>query len=514
MSNVQRLTVGLAALLFGTSLTACSGGGTVATVNGQPISESAFNIKLEGTPMARTVLQQMVQDALIDQYAKNNNITVTDAEISAREDQIKQNFPAGSWDEMLKSRGLSEDDVHAALREQLILDKALGSQVKVAPAQIKDYFDKNRATFDKPEQVTARHILVPNLAEAQKVEQLLKSGQSFGDVAKQYSTDPGSKDKGGELGTFKKGQMVPAFDKVAFSAPVNAISAPVKSPFGYHIIQTEKKVAAGIKPLADVKDSIVQALEQQKQGAAEQQFAAQLTAEAQKNGLDKTAAAHGLHVVTTDYVAKDGVIGGLSDPAALLAGAFAADKGAAPAQASVGDGYAMFTVVDVKAARAPQFAEYKSHILDDYRTQKAPALLEQQTDKLDDRAKVLNDLKKAAAEMKVPFKTSDFVGQDGQVPDIGAMSGPASVAFSLPKGQISSAIDAEQAGVVLVVTDKQEPSADDIAKNFDQTREQLLSDQRDEIYHVFLGTLSKKYQDGNGIRMSQQAQTPGGIPGN
>ena len=79
MSKVQRLTVGLAALLFGTSLAACSGG-AVATVNGQPISESAFNAKLEGTPLARTVLQQMVQDVLIEQYAKNNNITVTDAE--------------------------------------------------------------------------------------------------------------------------------------------------------------------------------------------------------------------------------------------------------------------------------------------------------------------------------------------------------------------------------------------------------------------------------------------------
>ena len=111
----------------------------------------------------------MVQDALIDQYAKNNNINVTDAEINANEDQIKENFPAGSWDEMLKARGLTEADVHAALREQLILDKAL-SQVKITPAQIKDYFDKNHATFDKPEQVTARHILVPNLADAQKVE--------------------------------------------------------------------------------------------------------------------------------------------------------------------------------------------------------------------------------------------------------------------------------------------------------------------------------------------------------
>ncbi len=172
-----------------------------------------------------------------------------------------------------------------------------------------------------------------------------------------------------------------------------------------------------------------------KQGAAEQQFAAQLAAEAKKNGLDKTAAAHGLHAVTTDYVAKDGVIGGLSDAAALLTQAFATDKGAAPAQVSTGDGYAVFRWWISSRRMLRSLREYKSHILDDYREQKAPELLvEQETTKLDDRAKVLNDLKKAAAEMKVPFKSSDFVGQDGQVPDLGAMSGPGAVAFSLPKG--------------------------------------------------------------------------------
>ncbi|MFY9718271.1 MAG: peptidylprolyl isomerase, partial [Candidatus Cybelea sp.] len=217
MPKAHRLTVGLAALLFATSLAACAGSGAVATVNGQPISEASFQAKLEATPLARTVLQQMVQDVLIAQYAKTNNITVSDAEITQKEDQLKTNFPSGSWDEMLKSRGLTEDDVHSALKEQIILDKALAKDVSIKPAQVADYFNKNRATFDKPEQVTASHILVPNLAEAQKVEQLLKSGQSFDSVAKEYSTDPGSKDKGGELGTFRRGQMVPAFDKVAFS---------------------------------------------------------------------------------------------------------------------------------------------------------------------------------------------------------------------------------------------------------------------------------------------------------
>jgi peptidyl-prolyl cis-trans isomerase D len=112
----------------------------------------------------------------------------------------------------------------------------------------------------------------------------------------------------------------------------------------------------------------------------------------------------------------------------------------------------------------------------------------------------------------VPFKQSDLVGQDGQVTDLGAMSGPGAVAFTLAKGAISNAINAGQTGVVLSVTDKEEPTADEIAKNFDQTREQLLNTQREQIFRVFLGTISEKYQQGGGIRLTKQAAAPGGIP--
>ncbi|MGC1379694.1 MAG: peptidylprolyl isomerase [Candidatus Baltobacteraceae bacterium] len=272
MSKAQCITVGLAALLLGPSLAACSSGGTVATVNGQPISESAFDARLASSPMGRTVLQQMVQDQLIEQYAKNNNITVSDADITAREDQLKANFPSGAWDEMLKARGLSEADVRSALREQLILDKALAKDVTITPAQVKAYFDKNHGSFDKPEQVTARHILVPNLDEAQKVETQLKAGQSFASLAKQYSTDPGTKDKGGELGTFRRGQMVPAFDKVAFTAPVGAISAPVKSPFGYHIIQVESRTPGQKASLESATPQITDTLRQQQEAPLIQPF--------------------------------------------------------------------------------------------------------------------------------------------------------------------------------------------------------------------------------------------------
>jgi peptidyl-prolyl cis-trans isomerase D len=305
----------------------------------------------------------------------------------------------------------------------------------------------------------------------------------------------------------------PAYAKAAMGLNPGQTSGLVKSAFGYHIIQTEQKQVAGTKPLAEVKDAIVQVLQQQKQGAAEQQYAQQLATEAKKDGLEKAAAAHGLHVVTTDYVAKDGVIGGLSDASGLLAQAFATDKGAAPGTVSTGDGYAVFQVVDVKPAHAPDFATYKAHVLDDYREQKIPELMEQTTNKLADRAKVLNDLKKAAAEMKLPYKSSDLVGQDGQVTDVGAMNGPAKVAFDLPKGGISGPINTGQSGLVLTVVDKQEPSADDMAKNFEQTREQLLNAQREQIFRVFLGTLSQRYQDGGGVKLAKSAAATPAVPG-
>jgi peptidyl-prolyl cis-trans isomerase D len=399
--------------------------------------------------------------------------------------------------------------------------KLPGGKQPISDADIQAYYTAHAAEYKTEEQVKTRHILIASKAgadaqtdaaakaKAEDVQKQLKAGANFADLAKKYSDDPGSKDQGGELPLIPTASLDPAYAKAAMALNPGQTSGLVKSSFGYHIIQTEQKVAAGEKPLAEVKDSIVQVLTQQKQGAAEQQFAQQLAAEAQKNGLDKTAAAHGLKAVTTDYVAKDGVIGGLSDATELLNQAFAAQKGAAPATSATGDGFAVFQVLDVKPAHAPEFADYKPHILDDYRTEKLPGLLAQTTEKLDDRAKVLNDLKKAADELKIPFKSSDLVAQDGQVPDLGAMSGPGKVAFSLPKGQISGPINAGQNGVVLVVTDKQEPSADEVAKNFDQTREGLLNTQREEIFRVFLGTLSEKYEKGGGVRLSKQAATPG-----
>jgi peptidyl-prolyl cis-trans isomerase D len=399
-----------------------------------------------------------------------------------------------------------------------------GGKPQVSDADVQAYYNAHKDQYAVKEQVKTRHILiaVPAGADAKKdaagkakAENLLKqikAGANFAELAAKNSDDPGSKTQGGELPMIPTAGLDPAYAKAAMALNPGQTSDLVRSQFGYHIIQTEQKEPAHTKPLAEVKAEIVPILEQQRAGAAEQTFASALAADAKKNGLDKAAAARGLHVVTTDYVAKGGVIPGLADGSGLLTQAFAEVKGADPASVSTGDGFAVFQVTDVKPAHAPDFAEYKAHILEDYREQQVPQLLNTQLTKLEDRAKVLNDLKKAAAEMNIPLKTSDLVGKDAQVPDVGAMSGPGAVAFTLAKGAISGPINTGHSGMVLTVLDKQEPTPEDIAKNFVATREGLLNQQRDEIFRVYIGELTQKYEKGGAVRYAQKQPAPGSSP--
>jgi foldase protein PrsA len=268
MSRTHRVVAALGTAALCTSLAACAGGGSggnVASVNGQNITRADFDHKLESSPSAKQVLNQMVQQSLIDQYARDKKIDISQADIDKKETETKAKFPPGQFEQILKNQGLTEQDVQTILRQQLILEKAVAPQVHVSDADVKAYFDKNHAVFDKPEQVRARHILVADQKTADEVLAKLKAGGSWDALAKQYSTDPASKDKGGELGFFGKGQMVPQFQNAAFNAKVGQIVGPVKSPFGYHIIQVEEKKPAVKASLASASVQIRQQLTQQQE---------------------------------------------------------------------------------------------------------------------------------------------------------------------------------------------------------------------------------------------------------
>jgi peptidyl-prolyl cis-trans isomerase D len=396
----------------------------------------------------------------------------------------------------------------------------------VTDAEVQQYYQQHLANYQVEAQVKVRHILIavnakePDAAakaKAQSILDKLHHGGDFAKLAKENSDDPGSKSQGGELGWIKHGVTVPEFDKAAFALQPGQTSGLVRTKFGYHIIQAEEKQPAHTRPLDEVKADITATLTRQHEQQQEQNFAKQLSAEAAKTSLAATAAAHHLQVVTTDFLSQSSVVPNLADGSQLLTAAFAAKENAAPEVAPTGDGFAIYQVKGIQASHAPDFASYKSHILDDYRDQQLPQLLAKKTNELAMRAQADNDLAKAAKEVGATMKSSDLVGRDSQVPDIGMLQTQAPQLFDLNAGQMSGPINTGHTGVVVKLTDKQLPTSEEIAQNFDATRDSLLDQRRSDMFNVFISDLQNKYQKDGRIRFNrgatQQPPTQGGSQG-
>jgi len=467
-------------------------------------------------------------------------VTVGDADVreAYRRENIKIKFDYAviSADDLRKNINPSDADLEAFFKKNAArYATAVPEQRKITyfaftpnqlpggvpqPTQqeIQQYFNAHQSEYTVPEQARSRHILIKvapgadaktDAAAKAKAEALLKqikAGANFAELAKKNSEDS-SKDAGGELGFFKRGATVPEFEKALFSQKIGD-TAIVKSQFGYHILQVEERQTAHSESIDEVRPAIQATLIRQKESAAEENFARTLTSEAGKNGLEKTAAAHHLQVTTTPLVGVQGVISALPNSTDILGKAFQSKQGDPPQYATTGEGYAIFQVADVAAAHAPAFADWKSHVADDYRNEQLPILLSQKTQELAEKAKTLNDLSKAAREMGATLKTSDLVGPTGQVPDFGQVGQVAPQLFDLTVGNISGPISAGRTGVVAKLVDKQEPTADEIAKNFDQTKDQILYQRRGEAFNIFLSTIMEDYKKHNRIRQPKGKGVP------
>lgn len=179
--------------------------------------------------------EQALQE-LLYQKVLSKKYKVTDKELDAKIADLKKEL-GDNFDLVLQQNQIKDEkELRKILKDQLLMEKAALKDVKVSEEEVK----KSYETY-KPE-IKASHILVKDEKTANEVKKKLDGGSKFEDVAKEYSEDPGSAAKGGDLGFFGPGKMDPAFEKAAYELEVNKISEPVKSQFGFHIIKvTEKK---------------------------------------------------------------------------------------------------------------------------------------------------------------------------------------------------------------------------------------------------------------------------------
>jgi len=199
---------------------------------------------------------------------------VTDQQIAKKVEEVKKQYFSGSqakFEKGLKDQGYTKATLEEDIRSQLLTEgiyKKVTTDAKVTDADLKSYYEKNRSNYTVPESRSVRHILVKTKADADRIRTQLVNGGDFAALAKANSIDPGSKDAGGKL-TVSKGQTVAPFDKAAFSLDTNELSQPVKTQFGYHLIQPLADVKAGsVTPFAQVKDQIRTQLESETKNTA------------------------------------------------------------------------------------------------------------------------------------------------------------------------------------------------------------------------------------------------------
>jgi peptidyl-prolyl cis-trans isomerase D len=395
------------------------------------------------------------------------------------------------------------------------------SGVQITHDELQAYYNQHRDQYRVAEQAKVSHILIKTplpgpdgkvdekgVAEAQRrAEDLLKQlkgGAKFEDLARKYSEDPGSAKEGGSLGWIGRGRTVPEFEKAAFSLPKGQISDLVKSSYGFHIIRVDDRQDAHMKTLDEVKGEIEPILKQQKAQQIAQKQADDLLQQAKAQGLDAAAAAKGVPVAASDFFSRKDMVPGLGLAPQLMDAVFAASEKSPAEMAATSQGFAVFQLMSLKPQSTPTFDEIRGRVEEEFKNERSNVLLTLKTQELSDRAKSGHDLKKAAKELGAEVKTSEFVAPDGQVPEIGSMTGQASVAFSMKPGDISGPIESGGNGVVISVLDLQAPTETEFAAKRDQIRDTLLQGKEQELFGLFVTNLRDQMQKAGKIKINQE----------
>jgi peptidyl-prolyl cis-trans isomerase C len=266
----------------------------LAMIKGQIPADKLEQAKSE---IRKALVDEFVMRNLLNKEIAAKKVTASDKEIAAVMDEMKSQLPAGmTMDELIKKNKIDlakmREDIGMNIKINKLIEQTLGGKIKITDKETAEFYEKNKDKFTKPETIHARHILVSKVpedteksltekkAKAEDLRKKLLGGADFADLAAKNSDCP-SKQAGGDLGTFARGQMVKPFEDAAFSQEKNAIGPVVETDFGFHIIQVLDHQASQVVKLdAETKQRINNYLEGQKKKDAFEGIAKRLKAAA------------------------------------------------------------------------------------------------------------------------------------------------------------------------------------------------------------------------------------------
>lgn len=519
--------------------------------NGQWIGEQKYEALLQNAGLTVGEFESEMRDGLLTQKLYDtvaSSVTVSPAEVEKafKEKNTKVKFQYAVLDRSTLAKQIKPTDAELKayfeanqaryqnsipekrqVRYFVLSDKDAENKATVTPDKIAQYYTENQNQYRTSDRVRVRHILIKTpeagpdgkmdqkavdaaRAKAEDVLKQLRAGGNFAELANKYSQDPGNAgNKGGELGWISRGQTVPEFEKTAFGQNPGQISNVVQTSYGFHIIQTEEKQSAGVKPLSEVKGDIEQVLKAQQASALINNNSTEAEDIADKQGLDKAAAKFGVQVVQSNPITRSDVLPGVGPAPELLEQIFATPANSPPQIARAQQAYVVFQVTKVTPAATPTLDNIKDKVTADFVNQRANDMLQKNLKELADRAHVLHDLAKAAKEQGATVKSVEMLGRSDTVPGLGSMAGPLSAAFNLKPGEISGPLNLGDKGAVLEVTDRQEPSSTDpgFTATRDQLKDQLRQQKRQQALALFMSNVDERLKKEGKLKINNAEMT-------
>ena len=454
-------------------------------------------------------LSQNVVAPRIRESADTTHLTVADAEVAEeyrrRNEKVKLDVVPITADAFMaqvkpadaeltahfeKNKDVYRVGEKRRIKYALVDVERVRAAATVPDADVESFYKQNQAQYTTPPQARASHILFKTegkdenavRAKAEEVLKQARAGADFAALAKQHSEDESNAATGGDLDYFGRGRMVPEFESAAFALKNGEMSDLVKTAFGFHIIKMVDNQPEIVRPLAEVREEIVDQLRwqraQQDAEAIAKTIASQATTPAE---LERLAKERGLEFQETGFFGGEQPIDQLGPQPELSTTVFGMKEGEVSPPQRVARGWVIVTVSGRQEPYVPTFDEARPRVREDVAREQAAALAEERAASIAADLKSARDFAATAKKHGLEVKTTELVTRGSALPDVGVSEAVDQVAFALPVGGVSDAISTLTGTAIVKVVERQDVTPEQIAQGRDTLRDELIN--REIIQH-------------------------------
>ena len=487
--------------------------------DGEFIGEAAYlqMLRMQQPPMSPAEFEENVRRSLMLQRlqaALTDWITVSDDDVERehvrRNERVRLSAISFRADDFREGLEATDDDVAALfdqnandylvpekrrLRFVLIDVPALKASFTPSDADVQAYYDNNLDRYTEEVDLRVSHILLRTQdvelaevqAQAESIVAEARNGADFAELARRYSEDEGTREAGGDLGRITRGQMVPEFEGAAFALEQDEISDPVTSMFGVHVIKATEKTGGATQTLDDVRDSIVDMLQQEsadaRAGALAEAMSLEIDAAAD---LEAAAARRGLEAQESGFAALGEPILGLGFSSEVTTQAFQLAEGEVAGPIPTPTGPAFVTVTGIQAPYVPPLEEVEARVRDDVIRRKAFVLAQERADAVAATLQEADDFGAAAEAEELDVNESGLIARGAAVPGVGVNAQVEAVAFSLIPGETSDPVLTGNSAVVIHVHEREDADPADLQTNRERLRSEMVLERQNQFYGAYM----------------------------